>query len=112
MESECHQLDLELAQLTKGEMEDKEGFLVYSKKIHQICDLEERERIIKYADTLDSACTTVALQLGDAAQSSPLIHSLMQEAKCARDSVEDTVRPSLCSKIIYSVKKIYTCIFY
>ena len=32
MESECHQLDLELAQLTKGEMEDKEGFLVYSKK--------------------------------------------------------------------------------
>ena len=107
MESECHQLDLELAQLTKGEMEDKEGFLVYSRKIHQICDLEEeRERNIKYADTLDSACTTVALQLGDAAQTSPLIHSLMQEAKRARDSVEEMVRLSLCSKTIYCVKKI------
>ena len=96
MEDECHQLDLELAQLTVGERDDREGYSNYSKKIHKISSLEEeREKKLKYAHSLESACMTIALQLGDGAQTSPLINNLLQEAKRARDSAEVMVRLSL-----------------
>ena len=80
MEAECHQLDLELAQLSTGEAGDRAAYSAYSRRIHQISELEEeKEKQEEYAGRLDSACTMIALRLGDDAEQSPLLRNLCEE---------------------------------
>ena len=92
LEKECHQLDLELAQLTRGKG-DRAEFLLYGSRVKKISQLEEEKaRKADYANGIDSACTTIALQLGERAQQSHLVRNLRQEAIRAQESAEQTVR--------------------
>ena len=93
LEKECHQLDLELAQLTRGKEGDRAEFLLYGSRVKKISQLEEEKaRKLDYANGIDSACTTIALQLGERAQQSHLVSNLRQEAIRAQESAEQTVR--------------------
>ena len=88
LEAECHLLD-ELAQKTRGETGDKEGFITYSRTIHEIHNLEEeKERKVQYANTLDGVCTAMAVQCG---HMSSLILNLRQEAVKTRDTIDAIV---------------------
>ena len=60
-----------------GETRDRAVFLAYSSKIHEITALEEQKhRQEEYVSTLDSACTSIALQLGDSAEQSTLLEAV------------------------------------
>ena len=97
MESECRQLDLELARLSRGKEGDRDGYLQYSKKINAITQLEEKsEKEAEYVARIDSACTVIALRLGDAAPQSPLLKDLRAEAVRAHDHVQSLVRVRKC----------------
>ena len=98
MESECHQLDLKLAQLTTGQTGDREGFLTHSALIHELQDLEEkRERERAHAEMLDGVLTAIAVQL-DNSEANPLVRELRQEAVCSRQRVEELVRICMQTK--------------
>ena len=93
MESECHELDLELARLSTGVDKDSEVYRQYSKKIQRIRQLEEEsERQREYAMRLDSACTLLAVRLGEEAEHTPLLQHLRGEAVDAQDHLQSLVR--------------------
>lgn len=108
MESECHELDLELARLSRGQSGDRQGYLQYCTKIHQIVDLEEEsEKGADYVARLDSACTVLALRLGEAAQQTPLLQDLRAEAVRAHNHVQSVV----CRNIHVQVSSASVCIY-
>ena len=93
MENECHELDLELARLSTGMDKDSEVYRQYSKKIQRIRQLEEEsERQREYAMRLDSACTLLAVRLGEEAEHTPLLRHLRREAVDAHDHLQSLVR--------------------
>ena len=92
MEDECHELDLELARLSRGQAGDRQGYVEYSRKLHEITHLEEEsEKAAEYVTTLDSACTVLALRLGEAASRTPLLQELRAEAVRAHDHLQSLV---------------------
>ncbi len=92
MESECHQLDLQLAQSTRGDTGDRDRFLQYSSLIHKITELEEeKHRVTEHANMLDSAVTGIALQLGYEDQDNPRLIELRKEAVHARNQLDTIV---------------------
>ncbi len=92
MESECHILDLELAQHTRGETGDRAGFLAYSATIHKLADLEEeKHRLTEYANVLDSMVTSIALQLEEDDQQYPRLVELRREAVRGWDQLDAVV---------------------
>lgn len=98
MESECHQLDLKLAQLTIGQTGDRVGFLTHSALIHELQDLEEkRERELAHTGMLDEVLTAIAVQL-DNSEANPQVRELRQEAVWARQRVEELVRICMQTK--------------
>ena len=74
LESECHKLDLQLAQHSQGKAGDREGFKVYTKLLHDMEQLKEQHRKhTELATVLDNSITSVALQLGDEEEENPLL---------------------------------------
>ena len=91
MERECHKLDLELAQHTKGKAGERDSFQKFSTSIHKLTEMqEEKERVQHYCHTLDSAVTSIALQLSDC-ENSLLLLELQKEALHARQQLEHLV---------------------
>ena len=108
MERECHKLDLQLAQETRGVDGDRARFLNHSSLIHEISELEDRKvQEEQYARTLDSACTSIALQLGDGAEQNALLLELRREAVRAQDSVETTVSCIKCTHLLRTLHIIH-----
>ena len=98
LESECHKLDLQLAQHSRGEAGDREGYVKYTNLIHELAQLEEEHhRLSELAAMLDGVVTAAALQLADDEQGDPRIFELRREAVNLRERITDIVR--LC--IIY-----------
>ena len=99
-------LDLELARLSKGQAEDRDTYREYSTKLHKITKLEEEcEKGAQYVATLDSACTVLALSLGEAALQTTLLQDLQAEAVRAHDYVESVV----CVRInVSAIVLVYT----
>lgn len=96
MESECHMLDLELAQHTDGESGDRAGFLAYVAAIHKLAELEEeRHRTMEFANMLDSAVTSIALQVDEEDEQCPRQRELQQEGVQARDHLAVVVRHTI-----------------
>ncbi len=81
-----------MAQHTRGDTGDRARFLAYSALIHKITELEEeKHRMTDYANMLDSAVTSIALQLGDEDQDNPHLVELRKEAVWARDQLDGIV---------------------
>ena len=83
MEDECHELDLELARLSRDQAGDRQGYVEYSRKVHEVNHLEEEsEKAAGYVTMLDSACTVLVLRLGEAAPRTPLLQ-IYRQRLCA-----------------------------
>ena len=88
LENDCHKLDLELAMVGEGTEGDRQGFGVFSERLHEIQKLEEEESVAKYAKTLDELTTAVAMRVG---QTSQTVQDLRQEAIKAHDLLTSIV---------------------
>ncbi len=110
---ECHQLDLQLAQSTRGDTGDRDRFLQFSSLIHKITKLEEeKHRVTEHANMLDSAVTGIALQLGDEDQDNPCLIKIRKEAVQARDQLDTIVsRYDIQSLLCTSDPCPLTCLF-
>ena len=95
LEAECHKLDLELAQHSRGEAGDRQGFLKYAEIIQELAKLkDERHRLSALAAMLDGVVTAVALQIGDGENQNPRILELRREAVYTREQISDIVSQS------------------
>lgn len=73
----------------------------YSKKIHRISQLEEeREKRAEDVTTLDSACTVLALHLGEGAPQNHLLRDMRAEAIRVHSYVQSLVCPII--NVLYS----------
>ena len=91
LESDCHILDLKLAQHTTGQTGDRAGFLKYSTLIHDIQKLEEnREKPRAFADMLDGVLTAIALEMENS-ETNPHVRVIHQEAVTARTQLDEMV---------------------
>ena len=89
LETECHKLDLELAMAAEGRAGDRQGFAVYSQRIHEIQKLEEeKEAVAHYAATVDGLTTAVAMRVGQTCQ---MVENLRREVIKAHDSITKIV---------------------
>ena len=78
LENNCHKLDLELAMVGERREGDRQGFAVFSERLHEIQKLEEEESVAQYAQTLDELTTAVAMRVG---QTSQMLQDLLQAIK-------------------------------
>ena len=88
LESQCHKLDLQLAQHSRGEARDREGYVKYADLRHEIEQLQdEHHRLSAFAAMIDGVVTAAALQLGDSEQEDPQILELCREAVHMREEI-------------------------
>ena len=102
MESECHQLDLKLAQHTIGRTGDRAGFVKYSNILHELQTLEEkRERQRVHEELLDGVVTAIAAQ-SDNCEGNQLVLELQQEAERARLQLHELVCTTCTHHHVYN----------
>ena len=89
LESERHKLDLQLAQHTKGEARDREGYVKYADLIAQLQD--EHHRLSELVAMNDGVVTSAASQLGNNEQEHPRILELRKEAVHMREQITNII---------------------
>ena len=73
----------------EGTEGDRQGFAVFSERLHEIQKLEEeKESVAQYAKTMDELTTAVAMRVG---QTSQMVQDLRQEAIKAHDLLTSIV---------------------